>query len=160
MSESPIRSEIFETGNPYIKAARINIAASPSQIFAILSNPRRHKEIDGSETITANISGPEKLELGSKFGMKMHLGIDYRITNKVVEYKVNEVIAWRHLGRWVWRYELKVISENLTQVTETFDGSNIPAISKVWLNVRKAYPWVQLAIAKTLVRLKKVSELN
>jgi hypothetical protein len=160
MSESPIRSEILETGNPEIKAARITIAATPSDIFAILSNPRRHKEIDGSATITANISGPDKLVLGSKFGMKMRLGINYRITNTVVEYKDNELIAWRHLGRWIWRYELKEISSGLIQVTETFDASQVPYISKVWLRARSAYPWVQIAVAKSLVKLKTVSESN
>lgn len=160
MADSKIRSEILETGNPLIKAARIQISASPGRIFQILNNPLRHKEIDGSSTITANISGPTKLELGSKFGMKMHLGIDYRITNTVVEYKENELIAWRHVGRWIWRYELKVIGPNLTQVTETFDASKIPAISKAWLKLRDAYPWVQLSVAKSLVRLKTVAELD
>jgi len=158
MSENSTRSEIFDTGHPEIKAARIEIAASPSIIFGILSDPRRHKEIDGSNTITSNISGPERLDLGSKFGMQMRLGINYRITNRVVEFREKELIAWRHVGRWVWRYELKAIGPNLTQVTESFDGSTIPAISRYWLNFRKAYPWVQLAVAKSLVRLKNVAE--
>lgn len=158
MSENSTRSEIFDTGHPEIKAAKIQIAASPSTIFAILSNPRRHKEIDGSSTITSNISGPEKLQLGSKFGMQMRLGINYRITNKVVEFRENELIAWRHVGRWVWRYELKAIGPNLTEVTETFDGSRIPGISRYWLRMRKAYPWVQIAVAKSLVKLKTVAE--
>lgn len=158
MSENSTRSEIFDTGHPEIKAAKIQIAASPTTIFAILSNPRRHKEIDGSSTITSNISGPEKLQLGSKFGMQMRLGINYRITNKVVEFRENELIAWRHVGRWVWRYELKAIGPNLTEVTETFDGSRIPGISRYWLRMRKAYPWVQIAVAKSLVKLKTVAE--
>jgi len=157
---NPIRSEIFDTGHPEIKAARIEIAASSSTIFAILSDPKRHKEIDGSSTITANISGPEKLELGSKFGMQMRLGINYRITNRVVEFRENELIAWRHFGKWIWRYELKAIGPNLTLVTETFDSSNCPRIAKSWLKMRDAYPWVQKAVAKSLVRLKTVSELN
>ena len=37
MSENSTRSEIFDTGHPEIKAARIEIAASPSIIFGILS---------------------------------------------------------------------------------------------------------------------------
>ena len=160
MNVNPIRSEIFDTGNPEIKAARIEIAANPSTIFAILSDPKRHKEIDGSSTITSNISGPARLELGSKFGMKMRLGIKYRITNTVVEYKENELIAWRHLGKWNWRYELKALGPNLTLVTETFDASNCPRIAKSWLKMRDAFPWVQKAVAKSLVRLKTVSEAN
>jgi len=153
-----IRSEILETGNEQVKAARIIISAPAEKIFAVLSNPHRHKEIDGSETIQENISGPEKLTLGSKFGMKMHLGIDYRILNTVVEYSENSLIAWRHLGRWIWRYELVHLGPNSTQVTETFDASRAPFISKAWLSLRKAYPWTQKAVAKTLVRLKSTCE--
>ena len=153
-----IRSEILETGNEKIKSARIVINAPADKIFTILANPHRHKEIDGSATIQENISGPDKLILGSKFGMKMHLGIDYRIRNTVVEYKENELIAWRHLGRWIWRYELVNIGPLQTQVTETFDASRAPSIAKAWLSFRKAYPWTQKAVAKTLVRLKSTSE--
>lgn len=157
MSEK-IRSEILETGNEKIKSARIVINAPAEKIFAVLSNPRRHKEIDGSSTIQENISGPDKLILGSKFGMKMHLGIDYRIRNTVVEYEENKLIAWRHLGRWIWRYELVNIGPQQTQVTETFDASRAPLISKAWLSLRKAYPWTQKAVAKTLVQLKSTCE--
>ena len=157
MSEQ-IRSEIVETGNEKIKSARIVINAPAEKIFAILTDPRRHKEIDGSSTIQENISGPDKLVHGSKFGMQMHLGIDYRIRNTVVEYRENQLIAWRHLGRWIWRYELVNIGPQQTQVTETFDASRAPLIAKAWLSFRKAYPWTQKAVAKTLVRLKSISE--
>lgn len=153
-----VRSEILETGNQRIKSARIVINAPAESIFAILSNPRRHKEIDGSSTIQENISGPDKLVLRSKFGMKMHLGIDYRILNTVVEYEENKLIAWRHLGRWIWRYELVNLGPQMTQVTETFDASRAPLIAKAWLSLRKAYPWTQKAVAKTLVQLKSTCE--
>ena len=158
MAEEKARSEILETGNPKIKSARIVVQASPSVIFSILSNPKRHKDIDGSSTITANVSGPEVLVLGSTFGMKMRLGIRYWIRNTVVEYKKDELIAWRHLGRWRWRYELKDLGNGSTQVTESFDGSYAPGAMQIWLNFRKAYPWTQLAVAKTLVRLKAAAE--
>ena len=82
------------------------------------------------------------------------------IRNTVVEYKKNELIAWRHLGRWRWRYELTDLGNGSTQVTESFDGTHAPAIAQVWLNFRKAYPWTQLAVAKTLVRLKAVAEAS
>ena len=152
------RSEILETGNKQIKSARIVINAPAEKIFAILSNPGRHKEIDGSNTIRENISGPDKLVLGSKFGMKMRLGVNYRIKNTVVEYQENSLIAWRHVGRWIWRYELMNIGPQRTQVTESFDASRAPFIAKAWLSFRKAYPFTQRAVAKTLVQLKSASE--
>jgi hypothetical protein len=158
MTEEKVRSEILETGNPKIKSARIVVQAPPSVIFSILTNPKRHKVIDGSSTITASVSGPDALVLGSTFGMKMRLGITYWIRNTVVEYKKDELIAWRHLGRWRWRYELQDLGNGSTQVTETFDGTFAPAVAQVWLNFRKAYPWTQLTVAKTLVRLKTIAE--
>ena len=157
MSEK-VLAEILETGNETIKSARIAINAPAEKIFAILSNPHRHKEIDGSHTIQENISGPDKLVLGSKFGMKMRLGVNYRIKNTVVEYQENSLIAWRHVGRWIWRYELVNIGPQMTQVTETFDASRAPLIAKAWLSLRKAYPWTQRAVAKTLVQLKSNCE--
>jgi len=157
MSEK-VLAEILETGNEQIKSARIVINAPAEKIFAILSNPHRHKEIDGSHTIQENISGPDKLVLGSKFGMKMRLGVNYRIKNTVVEYQENSLIAWRHVGRWIWRYELVNIGPQMTQVTETFDASRAPLIAKAWLSLRKAYPWTQSAVAKTLVQLKSNCE--
>jgi hypothetical protein len=160
VTEKKIHSEILDTRNSRIKSARIIIKASPATIFAILSNPRRHRDFDGSQTITANISGPSELVLGSKFGMKMHLGINYRILNTVVEYKKNELIAWRHFGRWRWRYELVDLGDGSTQVTESFDATYAPKLSHLWLDFRKALPWTQMAVAKTLVRLKKIAEDN
>jgi hypothetical protein len=157
MSEK-VLAQILETGKEEVKSARIVINAPAEKIFAILSNPHRHKEIDGTKTIRENISGPDKLVLGSKFGMKMRLGINYRIQNTVVEYEENSLIGWRHLGRWIWRYELVNIGPQMTQVTETFDASRAPLISKAWLSLRKAYPWTQKAVAKTLVQLKSTCE--
>jgi hypothetical protein len=158
MTQEKVLAEIIETGNSKVKAARIVIQTSPSAVFSILTNPKRHKEIDGSATIRSSITGPDELVLGSKFGMKMHLGINYRIRNTVVEYKKDELIAWRHLGQWRWRYELVDLGNGSTQVTETFDGTYAPGIAQIWLNFRKAYPWTQIAVAKTLVRLNAAAE--
>jgi len=158
MNQDKVRAEIIETGNPQIRAARIIIAARPSLVFSILNNPKRHKDIDGSGTIIGNKSGPVELTLGSKFGMNMHFGIDYQMLNTVVEYKKDELIAWRHLGQWRWRYELVNLENGSTEVTETFDASCAPRISQIWLYFRKAYPWTQIAVAKTLVRLKIAAE--
>lgn len=155
-SASPIRAEIIDTGNPKIKSARIVIDAPAAKIFDLLIDPKRHMDFDGSKTIQGNFSGPAQLKLGSKFGMRMKLGINYRILNTVVEFEENRGIAWRHLGRWRWRYELRSLSPTQTEVTESFDGTT--SISQLWLKVRKAYPWTQIAVAKTLVRLKEIAE--
>lgn len=151
-----VRSEIIETGIPELKSARLTINASASKIFEILTTPSLHPKIDGSNSVKAVNWGPEKLTLGAKFGMHMKIGIKYRITNTVVEYRENELIGWRHLGRWVWRYELRALGPNQTEVTESFDGR--PSPFQWWLNARKAYRYTEKALAKTLVRLKNLAE--
>ena len=98
------------------------VAAPPDEVFALLADPRRHAEIDGSGTVKAALSGPERLAPGATFGMRMRLGVPYVIRNEVVEFEEGRRIAWRHLGHHVWRYELEPV-EGGTRVTETFDWS-------------------------------------
>jgi len=151
-----IRADIFDTGNPRIKSASIIINAPVTRVFDVVANPHLHAVIDGSKSVKSVIYGPQRLSLGDKFGMNMQIGIKYKITNTVVEYEENKVIAWRHLGRWIWRYEFREISPNQTVVTESFDGTKTPL--NFWLKARKAYPFVQKAVAKTLVKLKEYCE--
>ena len=147
------RAEIIKTENSKTRAASIIINAPANEIFEVLADPQMHPVIDGSKSVRSVINGPERLTLGSRFSMNMKIGIKYRITNKVVEFEEGKLIAWQHLGRWIWRYELKPVAPNQTVVVETFDASKSPF--QLWLKWRKAYPYVQIAVAKTLVRLKK-----
>lgn len=151
-----MRAEIIDTGEPQLKSASIIINASAQKIFTVLSNPHLHSVFDGSNTVKSAISGPENLELGSKFTMRMKLGVRYRVTNRVVEFEENALIAWRHLGRWIWRYEIKQIANDQCVVIESFDGR--PSPFQWWLKRRKAYGFAQIAAAKSLVRLKQYCE--
>lgn len=151
-----VRAEILNTGNPLIRAARIVINAPASQIFDLLANPHRHHRFDGSGTVQGNCRGPERLELGASFSMGMRIGVRYRVKNTVREFDPNRLIAWSHLSGHRWRYELRPIAENSTEVTETFDGTfaRLPIV----LRPMKALPKNEIAIAKTLVRLKALCE--
>jgi hypothetical protein len=151
-----IRAEIFDTGNRVKKSARIMIAAPPQVAFELLANPYRHPDFDGSGTLRGDVTGPQRLYLGAKFGMNMKIKINYRILNTVVEFDENRSIAWRHFGHHRWRYELHEITPSQTQVTETFDGTD--ALFPPVLRLIGAYKKNQVAIAKTLVRLKKLIE--
>lgn len=153
---SATRAEILDTGEPKLKSARITIEAPASKIFKILASPKLHPKIDGSNSVKALNWGPDQLSLGAKFGMHMKIGIKYRITNIVVEFEENKLIAWRHLGRWVWRYELEEIAPSRTVVTESFDGR--PSPLQWWLRKRNAYRYAEVAVAKSLVRLKQFAE--
>ena len=99
------------------------VAAPPEEIFALLQDPAKHAEIDGSDTVQAPRGESMRLELGSKFGMDMKFGpIPYRITNTVVEFEQDRLIAWRHFGGHRWRWELEP-ADGGTNITESFDWS-------------------------------------
>ncbi len=101
------------------------VAASPAEVFALLADPHRHHEFDGSGSVRGATSGPQRLALGDRFGMDMKIAVPYRITNRVVEFEADRLIGWCHFARAVWRYELKPV-EGGTRITETFDYSGSP----------------------------------
>lgn len=150
------RAEIIDTGSPWAKAARIVIDAPTGPVFDLLADPSRHALIDGSGTVRGPVSGAQRLELGSRFGMGMRLKVPYRTDNTVVEFEEGRRIAWCHVNRHRWRYELEPIDAGRTLVTETFDGRR--AIFPPGLLLINAYANKQIAVAKTLVRLKHAVE--
>ena len=148
------RAEIVETSIPLYFKSQLVINAPAKTIFDFISMPGNHPLMDGSGMVKNKLSGPERLYLGAKFGMRMRLGIPYVIKNQVIEYQDNKSIAWQHLLHNVWRYELQEIDANTTLVIESWDGRK--ARSKWW--VSDAGKWVPTAMAKTLVKLKELMQ--
>jgi uncharacterized protein YndB with AHSA1/START domain len=109
------------------------IAAPSEKIFDLLANPADHPRIDGSGSVKQVKDGsPQRLGLGSTFGMSMKLGIPYSMVSEVVEFEDNKVIAWqsrppgsfaRLAGGRIWRYELEPLDDGRTRVTESWDVS-------------------------------------
>ena len=150
------RAEIVDTGSRWAKAARIDIAAPASTIFDVLADPTQHERFDGSGTLQGDASGPERLSMGARFGMGVRIKVPYRTDNTVVEFEEGRLIAWCHFNRHRWRYELEPIDDTSTRVTETFDGRT--ALFPPSLLLINAYANNQVAVAKTLVRLKEYVE--
>ncbi len=133
------------------------IAAPPGRIFDLLTDPAMHPRIDGSGTVRALLPGaPARLELGSRFGMDMKMGGSYKITNTVVEYERDQLIAWRHLVGHRWRWQLVKSGEGATTVTETFDWSTSPFSLLISLS---GFPRRnQQAMVRSLQRLADLAE--
>ena len=131
----------------------VTVPAPSSAVFDLLADPRRHGEIDGSGTVKGRVRGPERLSQGARFGMRMHYVVPYVITNTVVEFEEGRRIAWRHLGRHVWRYELAPAPDGGTVVTETFDWA--PAVAPKVLEKLGIPEKNALSIEKTLTRLQQ-----
>jgi hypothetical protein len=129
------------------------VAAPPEAVFAMLADPRRHGEFDGSGTVRDAVSGPERLALDATFGMNMRKGVPYRVRNTVVEFEENSRIGWRHFGRHVWRYELEPV-EGGTRIVETFDYA--PSAAPALLERMKYPQRNREAIRGTLRRLQEI----
>ena len=140
----------------HMVARSVVVDAPAEMIFELVASPSRHAAFDGSETVQKSVFGPERLELGSEFGMDMKmLGAPYRTTNRVVEFEENRLIAWKHFGSHRWRYEFAELTDGRTVVTETFDYSGGQAAFYILTGApaRNAR-----GIEQTLVRLKRAVE--
>ena len=150
-----VRAGILKLDSPKKNAARIVIDAPAQQIFDLIADPRCHPLFDGSGTLQGSISGPERLYLGAKFGMAK---VPYRITNRVVAFEEGRKISWCHLMKWTWSYELKDLGAGRTEVTETFDASDIPWLANKWLTATGSLAHNPKWMAKSLVQLKAICE--
>jgi hypothetical protein len=131
------------SSDPLVETVERLIPAAPGAIFAILADPARHHEIDGSGTV----QGPKEastpaspLTLGSTFSMKMRMAaVPYTMVNTVVEFEPDRLIAWQPrpdnklmaamIGGRIWRYEL-IPQDGGTLVRESWDihQEKIPAV--------------------------------
>ena len=117
------------------------VKAPAEKVFALLADPSRHRDIDGSGTVRDAVDGSTRLGLGSRFGMDMKAGGAYRMVNEVVEFEADRRIAWqarperaflaKGIGGRIWRYELEP-REGGTLVRETWDISQERVPPLVW----------------------------
>jgi uncharacterized protein YndB with AHSA1/START domain len=140
------------------------INATPEAIFALLADPSRHPDIDGSGTVHDAKNAPARVKLGDEFGMDMKRGIPYAAHNVVVEFEDNRRIAWQHttagllgsiLGAGaLWRYELEPSGEG-TRVRETWDISRVRWFKPV-LRLDRARHDTRKSMEKTLANIESL----
>jgi uncharacterized protein YndB with AHSA1/START domain len=130
--------------SPFVSVAK-EIPAPVDSVFALLADPTRHPEIDGSGMLRSATSTSVIGGVGDTFTMRMHndeMG-DYEMINHVVEYEPGRRIAWEpallHAGRAEdtgdegvrsghrWSYQIEATSSGTTIVTESYDCSSAPA---------------------------------
>ena len=139
------------------------ITAPPEAIFALLADPSRHREIDGSGSVHDPKGATPRVKLGDQFGMAMKRGVPYSTTNTVVEFEDNRRIAWKTcspnivgkvLGGPIWRYELEPVSGG-TRVRESWDISESRA-EKPLLRLGLVRKDVRKSMTKTLDNIEKL----
>ncbi len=122
-------------------SAACAIDAPADTVFAVLADPTTHQAIDGTGWVRESLDGKQLTEVGQIFRMAMYHdnygGMHYEMANRVEVFDPPHAIAWlpgqgdddAHLefGGWVWRYDLKPIGADQTEVTLTYDWSAVPA---------------------------------
>ncbi|MGN6473489.1 MAG: SRPBCC family protein [Mycobacteriales bacterium] len=147
------------------------IAAPAQRIFAVLADPHRHLDLDGSEMVRGVADGSAITGVGDVFVMNMYfdrLGGDYVMRNEVVEFDPPRRIAWapgpgddRSAGdrfpvnqsighRWI--FDLAPDGPDATVVTESYDCTAVAQ----WFKEQMEYGEIwRDALAATLERLDK-----
>jgi hypothetical protein len=120
----------------------ITVPASTAAVFALLTDPARHHEFDGSQMLRGPAGDGLIAAVGDTFLMRMWLESigDYVMLNRVLAYETGQLIIWeptpgdrvssRHAelpvgasqGYW-WGFELEAAGDDRTVVTEMFDCS-------------------------------------
>ena len=106
-------------------ARQVVVNAPAAEVFALVADPHRHPEIDGSGTVRdVPVKGPDRLSEGARFsvGMKQY-GFPYKITSRVTAFEDDKLVEWQHPLGHRWRWELQQTSPTTTKVTEIFDYS-------------------------------------
>ncbi|HEX3708130.1 MAG TPA: SRPBCC family protein [Mycobacteriales bacterium] len=160
-----------ETTSGVVSVSR-RIEAPAEQIFAVLADPNRHTELDGTDMLRGVESGGPISGVGDRFVMNMffeHFGGPYRMDNHVVDFEPGRKIAWAPaagdekagngstpVGEPVghrWIFELAPEGPDATMVTESYDCTAAPeSLQKV---VNGGEHW-RAGMEATLVKLDEV----
>lgn len=122
MTVSTLKTE--DTG-PRRVSRSVQVAAPVAEVFALIADPHRHHDLDGSGTVRdVDVKGPHRLQEGDRFTVGMtQYGVPYKITSTATAVEENHVVEWQHPLGHKWRWELAEVSPGTTKVTETFDYS-------------------------------------
>lgn len=146
-----------------LEASRI-VEAPPDKIFALLTTPDRHPELDASGTVRGSRTHHPLAAVGDVFEMEMHgedMG-DYLVDNHVVAFEADREIAWAPAshggdrGGQVWTYRLEPRdSGGSTLVTHVYDWSGV--------TLERLLPYLPVVdadgLAATLKRLAEAAEI-
>jgi hypothetical protein len=166
-NDRPRRTLARVSESPDVVSVERLIAAPADRIFELLADPSRHRDIDGSGSVRNAKESPPRLTMSAQFGMSMHLGMNYSMTNEVIEFDDGKRIAWqtrpsgrfqgRFFGGRIWRYELEP-ADGGTLVRESWDISQEKGPIKGLLGIGRSKEHTRAAMEKTLVNIARLTE--
>lgn len=149
------------------------IEASAAAIFAILADPARHPDLDGSRMLCEAVDSKPVQKAGDTFVIRMNNNFmgDYVMASHIAEFERDRRISWepelieasrdedRNLigvkGAMRWSYELTPDGEDATTVTETYDCSGASEERQQML--RGGEVW-RNSMKRSLENLARISE--
>jgi hypothetical protein len=150
------------------------IKAPASRIFSVVSDPRRHVEIDGSDMLRGVDDDRPVSAVGDTFNVRMHrLGRDYLMINHVVEFEPDARFFWEPApgdvetaggdpsrvgipAGYRWGFVIAPDGEDAAFVTEVFDcGPNTEILRDdgAWINGSNP---IHESMEATLARIEMV----
>lgn len=146
----------------YVEVSR-TINATPAELFAVLTDPRRHLDFDGSDMLRGTEHDAPITATGDAFLMRMHhpeFG-DYVMRNRVLAFEADRHVEWSPLREDVedddwdyrWGYRLAPRADGKTDVTEYFDCTRSPDEAKVIL--KNGEHW-RMAMINSLAKLAEI----
>lgn len=116
--------------------ATVTVAASPDEVFELLTDPARHGEFDATGMVGAPSNSVRLTRVGRVFVMNMtyrngdHVE-HYQSDNHVCVLEPGQAIGWAtatHGGAplgWQWRYDIEPVTDG-TAVSLTYDWTDTP----------------------------------
>ena len=141
--------------------ASTTIEAAPEAVFAMLTDPSAHADIDGTGWVRGSLDGDRITAAGQVFRMAMYDENhpdkdykdykDYKVANRVEVFDEPRAIASQpgtespetgelSFGGWIWRYDLESIGPSRTTVTLTYDWSAVPPYVREYLISHRSGP--------------------
>jgi hypothetical protein len=126
-------------------SATTTIIASAEAVFAVLAEPSRHADIDGTGWVRGSLDDQRLTGSGQIFPVAMHHDNhpdgNYEMANQVLMFEPPRVISWRpgyvssstgelEFGGWIWRYDLTPLGPDETEVTLTYDWSAVGPVPR------------------------------
>jgi uncharacterized protein YndB with AHSA1/START domain len=130
------------------------VDAPAADIFALLCDPDRHPDLDGSGMLRGLVDGQPLLAIGQRFTMDMHQDAfgDYRMVNAVTAYVPDARIGWEPRLDPGCELAAKLGDMEVGGHTFTFD------LREVGTEVTETYEWMSVKDEKFLALFPVVSE--
>lgn len=151
-------------GGQHVVAFTARVQAPAREIFALVADPHRHHEFDGSGTVQSRAVGPHRLRRGDRFSVHMKVfGVPYRLPLRVSAAEPPAegrpgILEWVQPTGHRWRWALEPVTDDPghTQVTEAYDARSQNRVLRRVLALTQVYSRNGQAIQASLSRLQEL----